>query len=135
MSKKKYLLLFWLKSKNVAMEYVENLDVIRKLKRLYKHDRCEIVDLDGFGEEDLPEEKPEVKELKPHHTGWATKVRCVETGQVWRSVAECHRRTGYGFFQLNSACATGRELDGRHYEYYRENPVHPRLDGDGEKTE
>lgn len=143
MSKKRYLVLVWLKAKNVAMEYVESLDVIRTIKKLYKHDKVEIVDMEPF------EEKPKeaegtnkqplgTKKSKGRTKGWATKVRCVETGEIWRSVAECHRRTGYGFFQLNSACTTGRDLDGKHYEYYREYnkaSVLPSVDADGDKSD
>lgn len=136
MSKKKYLVLFWLKTKNVAMEWCENLDVLHTFKRLYKHDRCEVVDMETF-EEKPKKEDPVARKKIVHSKGWATQVRCVETGEIWRSVAECHRRTGYGFFQINSACTTGRDLNGRHYEYYRaanNTSVPSRLDADGDKT-
>lgn len=130
----------WHKAKNVALVYAENLDVIRTIKKLYKHDKVEIVDMEPFEKTEIKEEKkaPVVKKSKGRLKGWATKVRCVETGEVWRSVAECHRRTGYGFFQLNSACTTGRDLDGKHYEYYREKnntSVLPNVDADGDNPE
>lgn len=118
MGKRRYLILLWLKTKNVAMEYVESLDFLRTVRALYKHDKCEVVDMGDFEERKAgaEEQEPKRRRLRP----WATKIRCTETGEVWPSIAECSRRTGIAFFSLNNACKTGREVYGRHFEYIRE---------------
>jgi len=118
MNKKRYLVFLFLKAKNVAMEYAENLDFVRTIKALYRHDKAEVIDMGTFGDE--PEEKPEPAPKKRRPRPWATKIRCVETGEVWPSIAECQRKTGIAFFSLNNACKTGKPVYGHHYEYIKE---------------
>lgn len=117
MKGKKYLVLLWHKCKNVAMCYAENLDVIKTIRAMHKHDDCEVVDMEMFApslsdDSLVPDDSPEQVSRS-----WATGIRCVETGKEWESLAECRRQTGIGFFVLNSACQTGRDVNGLHYEY------------------
>lgn len=118
MSKKRYLVFLFIKAKNVAMEYIESMDFLRTIKALHKHDRVEVVDLEEFGEvlKDEPSPEPKRRRSRP----WATRIRCVETGEEWPSIAECSRRTGIAFFSINKSCKSGEEVYGLHYEYINE---------------
>lgn len=108
------MVLVWRKCKNVALLYVENLDVIRTIRRLYKHDDLEVVDMEPFKEKKNKAESHFVKKIPPRKS-WAYKVRCVETNEEWDSIAECCRATGAIFFTISKACRTGMAVDGRHY--------------------
>lgn len=115
MSKKRYLVLLWLKAKNVTMEYVENLDVVRTLKALHRHDRCEVVDMEDFAENSIID-TPQRRVTQPEPSSWATRIRCEETGEEWDSVAECHRATGISFFRLTASIRRGKTINGLHFK-------------------
>lgn len=108
----------WHKCKNVALLYVENLDFVRTIKALYKHDKVEVVDMDTF--EQKEEKREPLTKKMPKKKPWASRVRCVETGEEWPSVAECARCTGIAFFSVNSACLKGKEVNGKHYEFIKD---------------
>lgn len=120
MGKKRYLVTLWHKCKNVALLPVDNLDVLRTIRSIYKHDKVEVVDMETFEEKKPEKKESEPKSRKRTMRPWAMKIRCVETGEQWSSIAECQRQTGISFFSLNSACKTGKPVGGQHFEYVRD---------------
>lgn len=113
---KKYLVMVWRKSKNIALYYVDNIKKLRTIRALHKDAVVEVADMEPY--EDCKEisverKREPVVERKP----WATRVRCIETGEEWESMAECQRKTGMTLFALTTACRTGKAAGSFHYRY------------------
>ena len=100
----------------VALHWSHRLKELATIRAM--HPGCEIEVADLTGGKPLYEE-PKATERKPRH--YRCKVRCVETGEDYKSIQDCCAANGYNPQTLYLAIKHGTDLGGYHYEY-----VHPK---------
>lgn len=115
----KYLVQFIKNNKVVSQEFCSTEDEIKVLLAVAhsKGCKCEVSRLG----EDKPVEKAEVEpspvpaEKKQMKRGWSVPCKCIETGKVYVSVAECSRDTGIKKRALYNALVYGNPRKGLHF--------------------
>ena len=123
----KYLVQLIKNDKVVSQEFCSTEDEIKVLRAVAHSKGCQC-EVSCFGVE-KPVEKveptPEPVEKKERKRGWGVPCRCVETGKVYASVAECSRDTGIKKRSLYNALVSGNPRKGLHFVFSDEyhNPV------------
>lgn len=94
-----------------ANYYANSLSVIPELKDRYPGCEVEVFDVSkyGFAFGDAPVIKIE--------GGRISRIKCLETGQIWKSAKECCKEIGVPLKTLYTVIRRGSRLFGKHYDY------------------
>lgn len=109
---KNYYLSFIVGGLVVASYYANSLVVIPELKEKHKADDVEVFDVSGYGFSFVDAPVIRVEGGIVHHG-----IRCISTGQVWRSARECCAELEIPLKTLYTAISRQSRIYGLRYEY------------------
>ncbi len=113
----KYLVQFLRNGKVVSQEFCNTEEEIKVLRAVAHSKGCQC-EVSCFGVEkpiEKVEPTPEPVEKKQMKRGWSVPCKCIESGKVYASVAECSRDTGIKKRALYNALVYGKPRKGLHF--------------------
>lgn len=117
--KNNYLIsVFNKEGKNVDLSYSENLEDLLTIKVLFPQCFIEIADLRNMillSDSEVEKEFETQQKKAFEKDSWAKRIRCVETGQVFRSLRECSIRKGIQYKTLYNAILNNASVNGIHF--------------------
>lgn len=140
MAKHNYLVSVFVDGKNENSYFSENLDDLVTIKAVHKDCEISIFDLTTFTRMSMAQVEIEIKKsgerwkkskfmvaavpkrteqkkkvAKAKKCGWERPVRCVETGQVFRSIRDCCEKTGIPYMTIVNCIKNKNATRGVHF--------------------
>lgn len=115
-NKYNYLVAVFKDNKNCGLYYSEDLSDLPVIRAMHRHCELQISNLCDVvmmrEEEAAAIERQKQREFEK---GWSFRIKCVETGQVYRSIRDCSLRKGLPYKRLYAAVFDEEEIDGLHF--------------------
>lgn len=105
--------------KVTGLYWSESLVDLKTIKMLHKNGEVGVMDMKGYRpKESVPVEVPKFvrKQLSKNGKPFGNRVRCIETGKIYESVADASRQLGIPRINIYMAFRRGIAAYGYHFE-------------------
>lgn len=103
--------------KVISLTYSDDLGELPTLRALHKDCDIEVMHISEDGATQKVEEAVFTPIFSRNGRPLANKVRCIETGQLFRSVSECSLLTGISPVGIYKSIRLGYSASGYHFQY------------------